>query len=133
MSKRAWQILVAATIGFAILAGLGIWQLQRLEVKQALIRQMEERRAQAPVSLVEAVDLTDTGGDVDYLPIAVRGRFAEDKEILMLTTFEGDAAWRVITPFVSDKGTVVLVDRGVVPDAMRDARDSRDDYGCLRW
>lgn len=125
MSKRGWQILVAATIGFAILMGLGIWQLQRLEVKQALIWQMEERRVQAPVSLDEAVDLADAGGDVDYLPIAVRGRFAADREILMLTTFEGDAGWRVITPFVSDKGIVVLVDRGVVPDAMRDASDSR--------
>ena len=125
MSKRGWQIFVAATMGFAILAGLGIWQLQRLEVKQALIRQMEERRLQAPVSLDEAVDLADTAGDVDYLPIAARGRFAADKEILMLTTFEGNAGWRVITPFVSDKGIVVLVDRGVVPDTMRDASDSR--------
>ncbi len=72
---------------------------------------MEERRTEAPVSLDEAVSRAETTGDVDYLPIAARGRFAADKEILMLTTFEGNAGWRVITPFVSDKGTVVLVDR----------------------
>ncbi|MBL8895357.1 MAG: SURF1 family protein [Rhizobiales bacterium] len=125
MSRRNWQILVAAIIGVAILSGLGIWQVQRLGVKQALIRQMEERRAQAPISLDEAVNLAETTGDVDYLPIAVRGRFAADKEILMLTTFDGNAGWRVITPFVSDKGIVVLVDRGVIPDNLRDARDSR--------
>src|SRR5690606_27741761 len=82
------------------------------------------RRLQAPVSLEEAVDLAQTTGDVDYLPISARGRFAADKELLMLTTFEGNAAWRVIAPFVSDKGIVVLVDHGVVPDDMRDARDA---------
>jgi len=125
MNRRSWQILIAAIIGFAILAGLGAWQLQRLSIKQAQIRQMDERRVQTPVSLGEAVDLAETTGAVDYLPIAVRGRFAQDKEILLLTTFEGSPGWRVITPFVSDKGTVVLVDRGVIPDNLRDARDSR--------
>jgi surfeit locus 1 family protein len=125
MTKRAWQILVAAIIGIAILAGLGTWQLQRLEAKQALIRQMEDRRTEAPVGLDEAVNLAETTGDVDYLPITVRGRFARDKELLMLTTFEGSPGWRVITPFVSDKGTVVLVDRGIIPDTKRDDRESR--------
>ena len=91
MNRRSWQVLIAAIIGFAILAGLGAWQLQRLAGKQTQIRQMEERRMQSPVSLAEAVNLAETTGDVDYLPIAVRGRFAQDKEILMLTTFEGNA------------------------------------------
>jgi surfeit locus 1 family protein len=125
MSKRVWQILVAGVIGFAILAGLGAWQLQRLASKQAQIRQMEERRVQSPVSLDEAINLAETTGEVDYLPIAVHGRFAQDKEILLLTPFEGSPGWRVITPFVSDKGVVVLVDRGVIPDKLRDAPDSR--------
>lgn len=125
MTRRSWQILVAGVIGFAILVGLGAWQVQRLAAKQAQISQMEQRRLQNPVSLGEAVDLAETTGDVDYLPIAVRGRFARDKEILMLTPFEGSPGWRVITPFVSDKGTVVLVDRGVIPDKLRDAPESR--------
>lgn len=125
MNRRSWQVLIAAIIGFAILAGLGAWQLQRLAGKQAQIRQMEERRIQSPVSLAEAVNLAETTGEVDYLPIAVRGRFAQDKEILMLTTFEGNAGWRVVTPFVSDKGTVVLVDRGVIPDKLRAAPGTR--------
>ncbi|MBL8908569.1 MAG: SURF1 family protein, partial [Rhizobiales bacterium] len=125
MSRRGWQILVAGAIGFAILAGLGAWQVHRLAGKQALIRQMEERKAQHALSLGAAVDLADDTGDVDYLPIAARGRFAQDKEILMLTTFEGSPGWRVITPFVGDKGIVVLVDRGVIPDSMREARDAR--------
>jgi surfeit locus 1 family protein len=125
MSRHGWQILIAAVVGFAFLAGLGTWQLQRLTAKQELIRQMDERRVQNPVDLGEAVNLAETTGDVDYLPIKVRGRFAQDKEILMLTTFEGNPGWRVITPFVSDKGTVVLVDRGVIPDKLRAAPDSR--------
>jgi len=125
MTRRGWQILVAGVIGFAILAGLGAWQLQRLAGKQAQIRQMEERKAQEPASLSAAVDLADSTGEVDYLPVVARGRFARDKEILMLTTFEGSPGWRVLTPFVSDKGVVVLVDRGVVPDPLREARDSR--------
>jgi surfeit locus 1 family protein len=125
MTRRGWQILIAAIIGLTILAGLGAWQLQRLATKQAQISQMEQRRSQSPVTLAEAVNLAETTGEVDYLPIIVRGRFARDKEILMLTTLEGSPGWRVITPFVSDKGTVVLVDRGVIPDKLRDALDSR--------
>jgi len=124
MTRRTWQVLIAAAIGCALLLGLGLWQLQRLETKQALIRQMEERRALPPVSLNQALDTAETSGEVDYLPIAARGRFA-DREILMLTPFEGSPGWRVLTPFVSDQGIFVLVDRGVIPDRLRDAGKER--------
>src|SRR5262249_54971360 len=103
--------------------GLGLWQLQRLETKQALLRHLDERRALAPVTLAQALTAAEATGDIDYLPIKTKGQFEPAAELNMLATFKGEAAWRIIAPFRSDDGVVVLVDRGVVPDDRRDVRD----------
>ena len=92
MTARAWQVLIASVLGCAILIGLGAWQLQRLETKQALLRQIEERRTQTPVSLEQALLAAEASGDIDYLPIRTRGRFDPQTEFFMLTTFDGAAA-----------------------------------------
>ena len=119
MTARGWQVLVASALGCTILIGLGVWQLQRLETKQALLRQFEQRQTLAPVSLEQALSTAEATGDIDYLPIETTGRFESQTEFLMLTTFEGSAAWRVIAPFRSNDGVLVLVDRGIIPDAQR--------------
>ena len=43
MKPRLWPILLASAIGIAILVGLGIWQVQRLTQKNALIAALEQR------------------------------------------------------------------------------------------
>jgi hypothetical protein len=51
---------------FAVLTGLGVWQLQRLEWKQGLIAQIEARTNGPPITLEDAVALAGEGRDPSY-------------------------------------------------------------------
>ena len=46
---------IFALAAFALLIGLGVWQLQRLQWKQGLIAEIETRTKAPPTSLSEAV------------------------------------------------------------------------------
>jgi surfeit locus 1 family protein len=122
MTGRNTGAIVAAIIGILILLGLGVWQLQRLSWKEGLLAAIAERLAAPPVSLAEALAAGDAGRDVEFLKVAARGRFLHASEKLMFASFEGKPGFSVITPFVSDDGIAVLVDRGMVPESLRDTK-----------
>ena len=104
----------------ALLIGLGVWQLQRLEWKQGLIAQIEARAHAEPVTLKEAVTRARAGEDVGYLRVRVEGRFDNGKERYLYAVSDGTPGWHVITPLKTPEGEVVLVDRGFVPDAFKE-------------
>ena len=104
----------------ALLIGLGVWQLQRLEWKQGLIAQIEARAHAEPVTLKEAVTRAKAGEDVSYLRVRVEGRFDNGKERYLYAVSDGTPGWHVITPLETPEGEVVLVDRGFVPDAFKE-------------
>ena len=116
------RIVLALCIlaGIAVLAGLGTWQVQRLQWKEALIAQVEARRSSPPEPLPEIERIWRETGDVDYLPVTVTGRFDHGAEQYFYTTHEGAVGWNVYTPLTLESGRVVLVNRGFVPDAFRD-------------
>jgi surfeit locus 1 family protein len=105
---------------FALLIGLGLWQLQRLEWKQNQIAQIETRANSAPLTLDEAFALARKGEDPSYYRVRVEGRFYNDREHYLYALSEGKPGWHVITPLLTAKGTIVLVDRGFVPDSLKD-------------
>ena len=72
----------------ALLIGLGIWQLQRLEWKQGLIAQIEGRRTPPPVTLKEARDAA-RGGEVRLSADARPGALRPGKERSLCSIFEG--------------------------------------------
>jgi surfeit locus 1 family protein len=109
-----------AAAALAVLIGLGSWQLQRLHWKEGLIAEIEARTKAPPISLAEAVALARAGEDVSYLRVRAEGRFAHDKERYFFTSVDGNVGWRVITPLATATGESVLVDRGFVPDTLRD-------------
>lgn len=112
---------IVATVVVVLLAtvfvGLGIWQLDRLEERQTLNQMGESRLAEAPVDLSEILDRA--GSDfpsIQYRPVYVSGSFEPDDEVLIRSQVElGQAGFHVITPFVTDDGWAVLVNRGWVP------------------
>ncbi len=101
----------------AIFVGLGLWQLDRLEQRQALNRMGESRLSQEPVDFAEL--LAEADGDfssIQYRPIHVSGTYEPENEVLIRSQVElGQAGFHVITPFVTDDGWAVLVNRGWVP------------------
>ena len=95
-------------LSLALLIGLGVWQLQRLEWKQGLIAQIEARAHAEPVTLKEAVTRAKTGDDVSYLRVRVEGRFDNGKERYLYAVSDGTPGWHVITPLetLRDAGAV---------------------------
>lgn len=115
------RLTIAALVGVALLVGLGLWQLQRLEWKEGLIAQIEARTETEPLTLERAISLAGEGEDLSYTPVRVEGRFHHDRErYLYALSLDGEPGWHVTTPLETVRGNVVLVDRGFVPESLRD-------------
>ena len=107
-------VTVAAFIATALLVGLGVWQLQRLQWKLALIAEVENHMTAPPLSLDDA--LKSPAGAMQYRRVALEGHFDNAREAYVFTTREGgEAVYHVLTPFIADGGRTLLVDRGYVP------------------
>lgn len=104
----------------AVLIGLGVWQLKRLDWKEGLIAQIETRSKGAPITLSEAIALARKGGDPSYYRVRVDGRFHHAKELYLYSVSDERVGWHVITPLETAAGDMVLVDRGFVPDELKD-------------
>ncbi len=105
----------------ALLIGLGVWQLQRLAWKEGLIAEIEMRAKGTPVTLEEAVGAARAGKDPSYDRVRVKGRYDNGKErYLYALSDDGEPGWHVIAPFSTDAGDLVLIDRGFVPEKLRD-------------
>ena len=105
--------------GIAGLSGLGVWQVQRLGWKQALIERVETRVRATPVPAPGPERWPAIAAD-EYLRVAVSGRFQHDRETLVQAVTELGGGFWVMTPLVTDAGFTVLVNRGFVPPDRRD-------------
>ncbi|MFP4238935.1 MAG: SURF1 family protein [Rhodosalinus sp.] len=109
--------LVIGIAGAAVLIALGVWQVQRLQWKEALLADIEARIAAEPVALPAAPDPRADR----YLPVRAEGVIgAEELHVLVSTKTEG-AGFRIVTPFETEGGRRLLLDRGFVPDAAKGA------------
>ena len=121
-----WQS-IAAFVAFAILCGLGTWQVQRLHWKEALIARVSAGLKAAPVPAPgpKAWPTLDFGKS-EYEPVTVTGRFDNAKEIHVLYALTepkgpiGGRGYFVMTPFTTTDGWIVYVNRGFVPAAKVD-------------
>ena len=112
--------LTALTLAaFAVLIGLGVWQLKRLAWKEGLIAEIETRTKAPPITLAEAMAIAREGRDPSYYRVKVEGSFDHAKELYLYAVSEGRVGWHVITPLKTEAGDVVLVDRGFVPDELK--------------
>ncbi|HEX5805534.1 MAG TPA: SURF1 family protein [Macromonas sp.] len=113
-----------ATAGIALLlvfVFLGVWQVQRLAWKEALIQRVEQRLHAAPVVLAgRDAWLRLTPQDDEYRPLQVQGRWRQDKTVLTQAVTELGAGYWVLTPLQLDDGSLVLVNRGFVPAGQRE-------------
>ncbi len=107
--NRALFLIIIGLGGAAILVALGVWQVQRLTWKQAVIADIDARILAAPVSLPKVPDpVVDA-----YLPVQASGRFSGDTIRVLVSQKSIGAGYRLITAFQTSQGKV-LVDRGFV-------------------
>lgn len=105
--------------GLALLIGLGVWQIGRLHEKEALIASVEGGLDAAPEPLGRA--LSAGVAVAEWHHVRVSGRFLHAKEqYLFAQGPNGATGVQVVTPLVQPDGAIVLVDRGFVPDQLRD-------------
>lgn len=118
---------LATLAAAAILIGLGIWQLERLHWKEALIARIEARSTMPPQHLPPLADWPHLApDDYDYRHVEAQGTFEHDKEALV---FHGPGFSRkgistpgylVLTPLRLASGGTVIVNRGFVPENLKD-------------
>ncbi len=116
MKHRIWPIVLFAGLGIAVLCALGIWQVFRLAEKQQLLAEISGRLTAEPVLLSDVLERDAR----EFTKVEISGMFDHAHELQKLATFDGSPGWQIITPFTTAEGLAVLVDRGVVPDSLRD-------------
>ena len=106
-------LTIACALLFAILCALGVWQLERLQWKLALIARVNSHIAAAPLPLDTIKALN--ADEAQYRRVTLNGRFDHAHEAFVFTTDAGAPVYHVLTPFITEDGRILLVDRGEVP------------------
>ena len=119
--QRRWVLITVVTVaGIAITAGLGRWQLQRADEKEALQASIDARE-QEPV-----LDAASVGREIapQYLHrrVVARGRWLPARTVYLDNRqMFGRPGFFVVTPLqISSTGAVVLIQRGWVPRDFED-------------
>lgn len=106
--RRFLFLLIFGLGGAAILVSLGVWQVQRLTWKEGLLAQIETRIADVPVPLPDVMN-----PEADrYMPVETSGTFGERTLRVLISVKREGAGYRLITPFETETGRRILVDRG---------------------
>ena len=116
MTRRAIAFAVFAAAGLALLLGLGSWQVQRMHWKAGILAEMEALIHAPPAALPDAIDPARD----KWRAVAAEGRFTGEDRLVMASRKGLGPGWLVVAVFETD-GRRVLVDRGFLPDARRDA------------
>jgi surfeit locus 1 family protein len=117
---------------FALLVGLGAWQLERLQWKLALIAQIQRNMHAPAIALDQA--LKQGIERTQYRRVSVGGVFDNSKENYLYTTGpEGRPGYHILTPLVASSGAV-MIDRGYVPLSLRNpaARPGSEPEGVVQ-
>jgi len=148
-APRSWLgLLVPALLAFAVLIGLGTWQLERKAWKEGLIAALNERVAAPPAALPApaAWPRLDQASE-EYRRVTFSAAFDHGDEALVYAAASafrpdvtGPGYW-VFTPARLPGGTLVIVNRGFVPEARRDPASRAEGQiagsvaitGALRW
>lgn len=114
--RRYFFPLLIGIAGVAVLLSLGLWQVQRLQWKDAMLAEIDARITAAPVALPEQ---PDTEAD-RYLPVRVSGRTTGQELNVLVSTRTDGAGYRIISAFETDAGRRIMVDEGFVRTTEKD-------------
>ncbi|WP_083567401.1 SURF1 family protein [Hyphomicrobium sp. CS1GBMeth3] len=123
--QRGWRSLIWPGVftlaALPILIGLGVWQVERLAWKNSLIAAINEGLGKARAPLEEPADAWKDLAAKEYRPVSVVGRFRHEDERFLFATHGSEMGWHVYTPLETAGGKLLFVNRGFVPDQLKDA------------
>ena len=117
---------LATLIALAILVGLGTWQLQRKAWKEDLIAQIEARAYGDPGAITPEAEWGAWRADRDeYRKVRLTGTFLHRFEtpVYGLAPAQRGApaqGYYLMTPLRLADGPIVMINRGFIPNEMRD-------------
>src|SRR5947209_2407034 len=125
--RRRYPRLLPTLITIAIVltcSGLGVWQLERLQWKRALIAVRQAAVAAPP--LAPPHTLEEARG-MEFRHVTDEGFFLNDSELYLGATspHDGAAGFDVFTPWRETDGRIVFVNRGFVPNERKDPATRR--------
>lgn len=124
------RITVICLISLALISGLvalGSWQIQRYSWKQALIARVEHNIHAEPVEAPtkqqwQQAEQQAQQQALEYRAVRLQGQYLNTLEIpVHALTQKGSGYW-ILTPFQRNNGEIVLINRGFVPTAQREAQ-----------
>ncbi|QMU58314.1 MAG: SURF1 family protein [Boseongicola sp.] len=129
--RRLILPLIFGIVGTLVLASFGVWQVQRLAWKEAVLAEIDARIVAAPVAVPDAPNpVADK-----YLPVVVSGRTTGEALEVLVSVKQVGAGYRVISVFETVAGRRLLLDEGFVPVAARAALPvvEMEVVGNLHW
>ncbi|RYH10691.1 SURF1 family protein [Tropicimonas sp. IMCC6043] len=109
--RRYIAPLLIGLVGAGILVALGLWQLQRLAWKEAILDEIETRIHAAPTAIPA---VPDPARD-QYLPVRVTGTTGPRELDVLVSTRMLGPGFRIVTALETEDGRRLLLDRGFVP------------------
>ena len=103
-------LLAAAFVAFV---ALGIWQVERLAWKKALIARVEAGAMAAPVAIGSVP--TANSGAWEYRRVLAIGTFDPRGVVLVTGTSSLGSGYWALAPLVTTKGRTIYVNRGFLP------------------
>ena len=133
-SRRRLLTTLIVLLGMALLARLGIWQLDRLEQRR---QQNDQLRLalEAPPLQLNREKLSASQGFLKDRNVTVTGEYDFDRTVvLLLQNWSGQTGVHLVTPLlVEGQDIAILVDRGWIPESerMADGRSRFDLSGLV--
>jgi surfeit locus 1 family protein len=111
-------LTLVAGLAFALLIGLGVWQLHRLAWKQDLLARVAALRNAPARPIAEVLALAAQGRDVAYRRVGVDCQFPQrpPRDAYRYALRDGRVGWRLVSAcrLVGAPYDGVLLDRGLV-------------------
>ncbi len=108
--KLQWKITLFTALFLPVLISLGFWQLSRAKEKETLQQSWLDEQAQPAVHYRELLDVEHT-----YRRVYLQGQYDSEHHWLVENKIlAGKLGYNVVSPFKSDLGDWLLVNRGWV-------------------
>lgn len=118
-SAFCWPTLISV-VGIFLLISLGTWQLYRMKWKEALLQRIAVVIEQPAQPLENVLEKENKEPD-EFRRIIVKGTFDPELHLKWMSRpYKGEVGYHVIVPFYLNSGGTVLVDRGWVPQHIKD-------------
>lgn len=126
-SSRSRSKLIALLVGLAVFfagfVALGTWQVNRLSWKEDLIARVEGRVKAAPVEAPGAAQWPAINAENhEYRHVRITGSFLHELSAKVQATTKLGSGYWLLTPLRTPDGSIVLINRGFIPQKSLDAQ-----------